>query len=178
MRTLKTSEDDVEAVIEIPRGSRNKYETDEETGAIFLDRVLYSSVHFPTDYGFVPGTRAPDGDPLDVMIIVEDPTFPGCHVHFRPIGVLCMRDEAGLDEKVLGVPVADPRFDGLREIDQVHPNLLAEFENFFATYKMLEEKESVVEGWEDAAHAKVVIRRSREAERRRLAGRRAAGGRR
>jgi inorganic pyrophosphatase len=174
-RTLKIGEDDVEAVIEIPRGSRNKYETDEETGAIFLDRVLYSSIHFPGDYGFIPATRAPDGDPLDVIIIVEDPTFPGCHVHFRPIGVLCMCDEAGLDRKILGVPVADPRFDGLRNLDQIHPRLLTEFENFFAIYKMLEDKESVVEGWQDAVQAKDVIRHSRLIEQRRLARKRRAG---
>ncbi len=174
-RTLKTSEDDVEAVIEIQRGSRNKYETDEETGAIFLDRVLYSSVHFPGDYGFIPGTRAPDGDPLDVIIIVEDPTFPGCHVHFRPVGMLCMRDEAGLDQKILGVPVADPRFGGLRDIDQIHPRLLAEFENFFAIYKTLEDKESIVEGWQNAEEAKAVIHHTRLIEERRLARKKRAG---
>src|SRR5215471_5000809 len=90
----------VEAVIEIPRGSRNKYELDEATGIIRLDRVLYSSVHYPADYGFIIDTYAPDGDPLDILVLVEDPTFPGCHVHARPIGVMCLRDEKGADDKI------------------------------------------------------------------------------
>src|SRR5262245_55584562 len=97
----------VEAIIEIPRGSRNKYEFDPATGAVRLDRVLFGSVHYPGDYGFIPDTRGADGDPLDVLILVEEPTFPGCHVHFRPIGVLLMQEEATDDEKILGVPVAD-----------------------------------------------------------------------
>ncbi len=149
----------VEAVIEIPRGSRNKYEFDHETGHIRLDRVLYSSVHYPTDYGFVPGTCAPDGDPLDVLVFVEEPTFPGCRVWFRPVGVLLMRDEKGIDEKILGVPVADPRFDGIRDITEVQQHWLAEIENFFATYKVLEEKETRVEGWRDAATARDTLAR-------------------
>src|SRR5919197_1903032 len=100
----------VEAIVEIPRGSRNKYEFDPATGAIRLDRVLFAAVHYPGDYGFIPGTRCGDGDPLDVLILVEEPTFPGCRVRVRPIGVLLMQDEKGVDEKLLGVPVADPRF--------------------------------------------------------------------
>ncbi len=109
----------VEAVVEIPRGSRNKYETDHSTGAIRLDRVLFSSIHYPADYGFIPNTQGADGDPLDALILVEEPTFPGCHVQIRPIGVLLMRDEKGVDEKILGVPLADPRFDGIEDIGQV-----------------------------------------------------------
>src|SRR5438874_10277453 len=100
----------VEAIVEIPRGSRNKYEFDQDTGGIRLDRVLFSSIHYPGDYGFIPGTTSGDGDPLDVLILVEEPTFPGCRVRVRPIGVLLMRDEKGEDEKILGVPVSDPRF--------------------------------------------------------------------
>src|SRR4051812_19012922 len=100
----------VEAVVEIPRGSRNKYEFDPASKSFRLDRVLFSAVHYPGDYGFIVGTRGPDGDPLDVLIVVEEPTFPGCHVRVRPIGVLSMRDEAGADTKILGVPVADPHF--------------------------------------------------------------------
>jgi inorganic pyrophosphatase len=98
----------VEAIVEIPRGSRNKYEMDHDTGEIYLDRVLYSSVYYPIDYGFIPNTKSADGDPLDIMILVEEPTFPGCHVRVKPIGVLLMRDEKGVDEKILGVPLADP----------------------------------------------------------------------
>src|SRR5438477_8136779 len=100
----------VEAIVEIPRGSRNKYEFDQDTGTIRLDRVLFSAVHYPGDYGFIPGTLSPDGDPLDVLILVEEPTFPGCRVRVRLIGVLLMQDDQGGDEKLLGVPVADPRF--------------------------------------------------------------------
>jgi len=137
----------VEVVVEIPRGSRNKYEYDHERHVIMLDRVLYSSVHYPTDYGFVPGTCAADGDPLDALVIVEEPTFPGCHVLVRPIGVLLMRDEKGIDEKILAVPVADPRFVGIRRLNDIGPHWLREIENFFNTYKLLEDKPTEVEGW-------------------------------
>ena len=149
----------VEAVVEIPKGSRNKYEYDHATGHIRLDRVLYSSVHYPTDYGFIPCTHAADGDPLDVMIIVEEPTFPGCRALVRPIGVLLMRDEKGVDEKILAVPVADPRFDGINDISDLQPHWLAEIENFFNTYKLLEDKETVVEEWRGAHEAHVVLRK-------------------
>jgi len=149
----------VEAIVEIPRGSRNKYETDLATGTIHLDRVLFSSVHYPADYGFIPGTRSADGDPLDIMIIVEEPTFPGCRVKVRPIGVLLMRDEQGVDEKILGVPVADPRFDGIQDISQLQQHWLAEIENFFNTYKVLEGKETHVEDWRGSGEAKEVLRR-------------------
>lgn len=137
----------VEVFIEIPRGSRNKYEYDHRSGTIRLDRVLFSSVHYPTDYGFVPGTRSADGDPLDVLVIVDEPTFPGCHVDVRPVGVLMMRDEKGVDEKILAVPVADPRFEGITDLHELHEHRLEEIRNFFATYKMLEGKETWIEGW-------------------------------
>lgn len=149
-----TGEEVVEAVVEIPRGSRNKYEMNHLTNEIHLDRVLYSSVHYPSDYGFIPGTMGSDGDPLDVLIIVEEPTFPGCHVSVRLIGVLVMEDEKGLDEKLLAVPVADPRFDGIRDISDLQPHWLLEIENFFVVYKNLESgKETRIEGWKDAAAA-------------------------
>lgn len=112
----------VEAIVEIPRGSRNKCEMNHETGEIRLDRALFSSVHYPSDYGFIPGTMGSDGDPLDVLIVVEEPTFPGCHVFVRLIGVLVMEDEKGLDEKLLAVPVADPRFNGIRDIKDLQPH--------------------------------------------------------
>lgn len=151
--------DTIDVVIEIPRGSRNKYEVDHESGHIRLDRVLFSSVQYPTDYGFIPGTRAPDGDPLDVLV-VEEPTFPGCRMKVRPVGLLKMRDEKGEDEKVLAVPVADPRFEGIDRLEQLHPNWLREIENFFAVYKSLEGgKESWVDGWRDAEEAREVLRR-------------------
>jgi inorganic pyrophosphatase len=138
----------IRVVVEIPRGSRNKYELDEESGGIRLDRVLYSSVHYPTDYGFIPETLAEDGDHLDVLVVVEEPTFPGCHVEARPLGVLRMRDEKGPDEKIIAVPVADPRFDGVRDLSDLAEHWLREIENFFATYKTLESKETEVTGWD------------------------------
>lgn len=149
----------VEVIVEIPRGSRNKYEIDHTTGLVHLDRVLYSSVHYPADYGFIPGTKAADGDPLDALVIVQEPTFPGCHMKIRPIGVLLMRDEMGIDEKILGVPVADPRFDGINDISDLQKHWLVEIDNFFNIYKTLEGKESSVEGWKGAEEARAVLKK-------------------
>jgi len=156
---MRQSQTTVDAVVEIPRGSRNKYEVDHSTGTIRLDRVLFSSVHYPADYGFIPETMALDGDPLDVLIIVEEPTFPGCRVGIRPIGVLLMRDEKGIDEKILAVPVADPRFDDIEDIADLQSHWLLEIKNFFDTYKMLEGKESHVEGWKDADFARSLLKK-------------------
>jgi len=154
----------IEAVIEITRGSRNKYEIDEETGAIRLDRVLFSSVHYPTDYGFIPDTRADDGDHLDVLVIVEEPTFPGCRMEVRPVGVLKMRDEAGEDFKVIAVPVADPRFEGVDDLGDLREHWLREIENFFSTYKNLEPNKIVdISGWGDRNEAWRAIESAREA---------------
>jgi len=149
----------IEAIVEIPKGSRNKYEIDHDSGVIRLDRVLFSSVHYPTDYGFIPGTCSADGDPLDVLIIVEEPTFPGCRVTVRPIGVLLMRDEKGIDEKILAVPVADPRFDGIEDIGDLREHWLLEIRNFFGTYKLLEGKESLVEDWKNAKEARAILKK-------------------
>lgn len=149
----------VEVIVEIPRGSRNKYEIDHTTGLVHLDRVLYSSVHYPADYGFIPGTKAADGDPLDALVIVQEPTFPGCRMKIRPIGVLLMRDEMGIDEKILGVPVADPRFDGINDISDLQKHWLVEIDNFFNIYKTLEDKESSVEGWKGAEEARAVLKK-------------------
>jgi inorganic pyrophosphatase len=159
-----TREGAVEAIVEIPRGSRNKYEINRETGEIRLDRVLFSSVHYPSDYGFIPGTMGSDGDPIDVLIVVEEPTFPGCHVFVRLIGVLVMEDEKGLDEKLLAVPVADPRFNGIRDIKDLQPHWLLEIENFFVVYKNLEGgKETRIEGWKGAAEARALVEKYRQA---------------
>ncbi|HEU65198.1 MAG TPA: inorganic diphosphatase [Chloroflexi bacterium] len=149
----------VEAIIEIPRGGRNKYEIDHATGEIRLDRVLFASIHYPADYGFIPNTKGADGDPLDALVLVEEPTFPGCHIQIRPIGVLLMRDEKGVDEKILGVPLADPRFEGIKDISQIQKHWLIEIENFFNTYKVLERKEAKVEVWKDSTAAKRVLRK-------------------
>lgn len=147
----------IEVVVEIPRGSRNKYEFDKARGVFVLDRVLYSSVHYPTDYGYVDGTLAEDGDALDALVVVNEPTFPGCHIIARPVGVLDMRDEKGPDQKILAVPVGDPRFHHVEDLKDIGPHWLREVENFFVTYKALEDKWTEVTGWEDAAAAQRVI---------------------
>lgn len=152
-------DDTLEAVIEIPSGSRNKYEIDEETGHVYLDRVLYSSVHYPADYGYFPNTHAEDGDHLDVLVLVYEPTFPGCRLKVRPVGVLKMQDEMGSDDKILAVPVADPRFEGVRDISEVHSHWLREIENFFDVYKRLEPNKVVtVDRWGDREEAWEAIR--------------------
>jgi inorganic pyrophosphatase len=151
----------IEVVVEIPRGSRNKYELDKERGVLVLDRVLYSSVHYPTDYGFIAGTLALDGDPLDALVVVNEPTFPGCHIMARPIGLLDMRDEKGPDQKILAVPVGDPRFADIHDLQDIGQHWLREIENFFETYKALEPKWTEVVGWEDTQAALQVIGQAR-----------------
>lgn len=157
-----TNEEEVLAFIEIPRGSRNKYEYDEESGTFHLDRVLYSSVHYPTDYGFVPDTLADDGDHLDICVLMTEPSFPGCTIMARPLGGLEMQDEKGEDFKVLAVPVNDPRFNHYRKLEQVGKHWLREIETFFATYKLLENKETNIVGWHGLDRALEEIERSRQ----------------
>ena len=150
------------AFIEIPRGSRNKYEYDEERGVFQLDRVLYSSVHYPTDYGFIPDTLAEDGDHLDILVLVQEPTFSGCMIEARPLGGLDMADEKGPDFKVLAVPVGDPRFSHYRSLDEVGEHWLKEIETFFSTYKLLEPKQTEVLGWHDESKAREMIAQCRD----------------
>lgn len=156
------NDNEVLAFIELPRGSRNKYEYDEETGTFFLDRVLYSSVHYPTDYGFIPDTLADDGDHLDICVLMTEPSFPGCTILARPLGGLEMRDEKGEDFKVLAVPVNDPRFSHYRQLDQVGKHWLKEIETFFATYKLLEGKNTDIKGWHGLDYALAEIEQSRQ----------------
>jgi inorganic pyrophosphatase len=137
----------IEVTVEIPSGSRNKYEYDHELHRFVLDRVLYSSVHYPCDYGFLEGTLAEDGDPLDVLVVISEPTFPGCVVRARPIGVLDMTDDKGHDYKILAVAKDDARYEQTNELTDLSPHLLREIENFFATYKELEGRETQVRGW-------------------------------
>jgi inorganic pyrophosphatase len=153
----------VEVMVEIPRGSRNKYEYDEKRKLFRLDRVLYAAVHYPTDYGFVVGTRAPDRDRLDALVVVEEPTFPGCLVLARPIGVLEMRDERGADQKVLTVPLGDPRFAEVTDLADLASHWLRELEAFFATYKTLQGIETEVLGWHGADEAWRLIAACRRA---------------
>ncbi len=153
---------DVDVIIEIPRGSRNKYEMDHDTGAIWLDRMLFTATQYPADYGFVPNTLAEDGDPLDVLVLLDEPTFPGCHIRVRPVGVFWMSDEAGPDAKILCVPAGDPRSSTMHDLADLPPFLLAEIEHFFAVYKDVEPGKSVeTRGWEGAAAASQAVEESR-----------------
>ncbi|MCA1669342.1 MAG: inorganic diphosphatase [Thermomicrobia bacterium] len=151
----------VNVVVEIPCGSRNKYEYDPALDVIALDRTLYSAVHFPTDYGFVPGTKASDGDPVDALVMVEEPTFPGCLVRVRLIGLLTIDDGKGAKEpKLLAVPVNEPRFAEYHDIADVPKHLLKEIENFFDIYKQLEGKTVKSRGWQGAKQAEMALGRA------------------
>ena len=158
--------DEILAFIEIPRGSRNKYELDPDTGHLRLDRVLYSSVHYPADYGFILETMGEDGDPLDVLVLVQEPTFPGCVIPARSVGGLDMHDEKGSDFKVLAVPVGDPRYAHVTTLADLGGHWPREIETFFATYKLLEEKATDVVGWHSVEEAREVIEHCRERYRR------------
>jgi inorganic pyrophosphatase len=156
---------ELEVVVEIPRGAHNKYEMDHATGAIWLDRTLFTATQYPADYGFVPDTLGEDGDPLDVLVLLDEPTFPGCHLMARPIGVFRMRDEAGGDDKVLAVPAKDPRYAPFRDLADVRaalPFLLLEIEHFFHVYKDVEPGKATEPGrWEDAATARRLVDEAR-----------------
>jgi len=174
--TETETDDEVLALIEIPRGSRNKYELDPESGRIKLDRVLYSSVHYPADYGFIPETLAGDGDPLDILVLVQEPTFPGCLVPARPVGGLDMDDEKGSDFKIVAVPVGDPRYAHVYEMTDLGEHWAKEIETFFATYKWLEPGQTEVLGWHAATEAKNVIAEARRHYAEVLAAQRASSG--
>ncbi|SFX01984.1 inorganic pyrophosphatase [Thermoactinomyces sp. DSM 45891] len=143
----------VDAFIEIPTGSQNKYEFDKENGVFRLDRVLFSPMHYPTEYGYLDATLAEDGDPLDILVLTSFPTFPGCVISSRVVGVLVMSDDKGQDEKVLAVPTEDPRFNHIQSLDDVNDHVKKEIEHFFRVYKDLENKTTVIEGWKDADFA-------------------------
>ena len=143
----------VTAVIEIPSGSRNKYELDKVSGMLKLDRVLFSAVHYPGDYGFIPRTLHEDNDPLDVLVLVKEQTFPGCMIDVRPIGVLRMLDRGEPDDKILAVPLQDPEWNTLNELDDLSKALRDEIRHFFSVYKDLEQKAVKVDGWYSRADA-------------------------
>jgi inorganic pyrophosphatase len=152
-----------DVVIEIPKGQRNKYEMDHESGRIRLDRMLFTSTRYPADYGFIEGTLADDGDPLDALVVLDEPTFPGCLIRCRAIGMFRMRDEKGLDDKILCVPATDPRMAHLRDISDVSDFDKLEIQHFFEVYKALEPgKEVVAASWTDVADAETEINLSRE----------------
>jgi inorganic pyrophosphatase len=154
---------DVEVIIEIPKGQRNKYEMDHATGRIRLDRMLFTSTRYPADYGFIEDTLADDGDPLDALVLLEEPTFPGCLITGRVIGMFRMRDEKGADDKVLCVPAGDPRMDHLRDIHDVPEFDRLEIQHFFEVYKAIEPGKMVqAEAWADRAAAEAEIDASRK----------------
>ena len=146
-------------MVEIPKGSRNKYEVDHETGRIYLDRLLYTSTCYPDDYGFIEGTLGEDGDPLDALVLLEEPTFPGCVVHCRALGVLRMVDESGGDDKILCVPVADKRADWRKDISDVSDFHLSQIQHFFKVYKDLEPGKEVLScaDWSGKDEAEKII---------------------
>jgi inorganic pyrophosphatase len=155
--------DIVNVIVEIPKGSHNKYEFDEKLGVIKLDRVFYSSFYYPLDYGFIPGTRSEDGDHLDALIVGSDPVFPGCVVDARVIGVLNMIDSGEPDAKILAVQAKNPRFDtikDLKDIEAYQPHLLKEIVHFYEHYKDLQGKKVETQGWKDAAAAKEEIKKA------------------
>ena len=149
--------DVVTAVVEIPRHSRNKYEIDKEYGLFRLDRVLHSSVHYPGDYGFIPRTLGDDGDPLDILVLMTVPVFPGCLVETRPVGIFHMVDRGAADEKIIAVPTKDPFTGEIRDINDIRAHALREIEHFFEVYKDLENVRVRSRGFDDAKAAKKAI---------------------
>jgi inorganic pyrophosphatase len=154
---------DVVVFVEVPSGSRNKYELDEELGAVVLDRRLFTSMAYPADYGFVEGTLAEDGDPLDALVLVGEPTFPGCRIRARVVGVFRMADEKGPDEKIICVPLKDPAWMRTTDVHDVPPELRNEIEHFFQVYKDLEvgKGETVTHGFGNRTEAERLVEDAR-----------------
>jgi inorganic pyrophosphatase len=159
------SEESFACVVEIPKGSRNKYEWDHERDRLVLDRFLFSSVVYPTDYGFIPETLGLDGDPLDVMVCVSEPTFPGCMIDVKPIALFRMEDEKGVDDKVLCVPLHDPGWNTMEKLEDLPEQLRDEIAHFFSIYKDLEQKKVKVDGWRSREDAIEEIEASRKRHR-------------
>ncbi|MBT0767695.1 inorganic diphosphatase [Kineosporia sp. J2-2] len=154
---------DFDVTIEIPKGQRNKYEVDHETGRIRLDRMLFTATRYPADYGFIDDTLGEDGDPLDALVLLEEPTFPGCLVKCRAIGMFHMRDEKGGDDKILCIPSGDPRLEVFQELEDVNEFYRLEIQHFFETYKDLEPGKSVEDAaWANKAAAEAEIEKSRQ----------------
>jgi inorganic pyrophosphatase len=151
----------VRSIIEIPQHSANKYEYDGKLGVFRMDRALYSPMHYPGDYGFIPGTLADDNDPLDVLVLVQQSSFPGCLIEVRPVGVLNMEDNDERDLKVLAVPTKNPRYDQIHTMDQIFSHVRKEIEYFFSIYKELEGKITKMNGWGGPSDARKAITESR-----------------
>jgi len=153
----------IRMIVEIPKNSANKYEYDGKLGVFRLDRPLYSPLHYPGDYGFVPGTLADDGDPLDVLTLMSEPSFTGCLIEVRPLGVLELVDSSERDQKILAVPKSSPRYQEIATVDQVWPHMRREIEHFFTIYKELEGKETRIDGWRGPIDARKLILDCRQA---------------
>ncbi len=160
----------VPMVVEIPKGTRNKVEYDPQYGVFRLDRVLYSPVHYPGDYGFIPQTLSEDGDAIDVLVLITDPTFVGCVVMVQPIAALVMSDEKGKDEKIVGVPYHDPRFEEVNELSDMRKHNVREIEHFFEIYKELEGKTTALSGWHPSEVARQLIMEAHERYKRTYGG--------
>ena len=156
------SDEPLKCLVEIPKGSRNKYEFDHHENVIKLDRFLFSSMVYPTDYGFIPETLGLDGDPLDAMVCVSEPTFPGCMIDVKPIALFRMEDDKGIDDKVLCVPLQDPAWNTLETLDDLPDQLRDEIAHFFSVYKDLEQKKVSVDGWHSREEALEEIEEARE----------------
>lgn len=152
----------VRMIVEIPMNSGNKFEYDGKYGLFRLDRTLYSSVHYPGDYGFIPGTLAEDNDPLDILVLMSQPSITGCMMMVRPVGILNMIDGAERDQKILAVPTRNPRYEQVHTIDQVFSHVRREIEHFFTIYKELEGKRTIMEGWGGPKEARKAILESRQ----------------
>lgn len=149
-------------VVEVPKNSANKYEYDGKLGVFRLDRTLYSPVHYPGDYGFIPGTLAEDADPMDVLVLTGEASFTGCLIEVRPVGVLNMVDQQENDQKIIAVPNRNPRYDQIHTLDQIFPHVRRELEHFFSIYKELEGRAVSMEGWGGPREARRLIQESRE----------------
>jgi inorganic pyrophosphatase len=149
-------------IVEIPKHCGNKYEYDCKLGVFRMDRVLYSPMHYPGDYGFIPGTLAEDDDPMDVLALMDEPSFTGCLIEVRPVGMLNMVDSEEPDQKILAVPNRNPRYDEIHTMDQIFPHVRREIEHFFAIYKELEGRETRMLGWSGPKEARKMIMASRQ----------------
>lgn len=149
----------VNAVVEIPYGSRIKYEIDHVTNLVRVDRVLYSPIHYPAEYGYIPHTLADDGDPLDILVLIQGATYPGVLIQARPIGMLRMQDDKGQDDKIMSVAINDPNYAHIQDLKDLNPHMLREIEHFFLTYKNLEEKVVKSNGWANREEALAMIER-------------------
>jgi len=152
----------VNMIVEIPKNSSHKFEYDRKLGVFRLDRTLYSPMHYPGDYGFIPSTLAEDGDPIDILAFIDEPSYPGIMIAVRPVGVLAMIDQGKVDEKILAAPEGNPRFDQIRDVENVPAHSRREIEHFFNIYKELEGKHTEVRGWSGAERAREMIQQARE----------------